>query len=1515
MIQRTLNIRVLAVTALVAIVAGGTIFVAHGWQVKRTARVFLTHADAREQAEKWLETADYLDRYLRLLPGDDAVRIRLAEAYGEGAETLSQKRQAVQLYYRALGTGAGAKEFVLRQRLAELLAETGRFVEAEQEARQVLAHDGEDARAHRALAIALWNQLADGSLAGQRTRQIGVAKSILEAQRRSPADVDAAMIAAALYREQPAVVVAEYPQLTEPERRQRADAALDKLVADAPQEHRAWLARHRYRELYKLPGADEDLQQALALAPQDPATVMTAAQYAFRRGQQLAREPEKEAESKAQFAKAKDYYASFALAKSVPLTPEWHLGLGAAQLELDELEAALATWRKGLEHFEQPTTQTRFYAQIAGALLADDRLDEARQPLDALDKILNGLDASVPRDMRLALQRSQDLRRVSWQIRTGKPLPAVGLLRHVIANLGRIDAQSDAPLRAWLMLGQAYSALGQWLDSASAYDRACTIQPRYAAAHASGANAWLLAGRADLASQRAEEAIALEPTLGVWFVLAVAQLELQSQRPLDEQDWKRVEQAVAVLQRATPAELGDSSWRLAVLRADYSIAKATGSGNREFGVSEALGTLREAEAKHPDSQAFWTQLMLYYEHLKAADQADRALAHLKSLPDSAGAAAVATAKLASVRGEFDRAVEILQTARKSLANKDQDQLRAELVNVALTKRDFPLARALVTAQHQEAPGDLAVLRRLAEIELENRNFAALEVWEQKLNALRPAGQPLAGYYRAWRLMLTAVEGDEEQLRAALQEQTKVAALRPSWAEAASLRGMIEQQLGRFEAAVVAYEQAIQLGERRTVIYEQLIALLDQLNRPADCEKYLTRMAAQLPLSQRLTELAGAHQIKGDRPAEAVALSRQGVELRPNDALARVWLGRLLLVTGEPALAETEFLKAIELAPRDVRCWNGLFSFYLRTNALEQARATLDKLVAAVELQPAERSFVLAQGHELLGDAEQAARHYREADRLSPTSIGVQLRLAGLLLRSDPRQAEASLRKALQIDAESAPARRMLAVLLASRGGEDDLREVERLLGKASDNDAIAGEDQRLRALLLAQRGGSSNLTRAVALLEPLVERGVGSGSGDRLILAQLYENLGRLSANKADIAARFESARQQILLVAARPEADPAHVAAFVGFLLRHDRRDEAAIWLSKLERTLSSQPRDNPEALAQFLRLCLDHGAVSFNKEWWQRLAKVETKPLRLLALEARHMAATEEQADVPALIESRAEQIVAKAKDEPEKLRLFRGLGDVCASAGLPQAAESWYRQLVAADPQQYHLVAGSLAKQGRFDDAIAFCEQAAKTDVSAQSAIVIAAILVDNSPGPADFQRAEPVLAKALQDFGTDVRLLYSLGVLRVLQNRYDESIVLFRKVIELDPQNVPAINNLALLLADNAASRQEALALIDKAIDISGMEADLLDTKGAILVYDGQSAAAVSLLEAAASSASSDPRYSFHLAAAYHDVGKTTEAKTELQAALSRQLESQVLTPTDRRLLDDLKSALVPKAVDR
>jgi tetratricopeptide (TPR) repeat protein len=434
--------------------------------------------------------------------------------------------------------------------------------------------------------------------------------------------------------------------------------------------------------------------------------------------------------------------------------------------------------------------------------------------------------------------------------------------------------------------------------------------------------------------------------------------------------------------------------------------------------------------------------------------------------------------------------------------------------------------------------------------------------------------------------------------------------------------------------------------------------------------------------------------------------------------------------------------------------------------------------------------------------------------------------------------------------------------LATRGGEAAWEESQRLLEPAGAQSTV--DEQRLQAVLLLRRGGKDNLRKARRILEKLTADAAQSTTEDYLLLARVLE-----------IEGLVDEAHQQYLAVVSREGVVPAYLLLYVDFLLRHGASNEATPWLEKLQQR---RPED-----------------------------------LSLLALRARWLRAQQRTPEIEPAVEALGERLLKKLpvddqKRAAEEAQLLQRIGNVYSGAEQHVAAERWYRRLVKLAPQRYAPLAVSLGRQNRRSEAVAVCVEAAKTDSSPQPAVIVANILTAGPATAAECDLAEPLLARALATHGNSVELLNAVAGVRVLEQRTDDAISLYRRIVAVKPGDALALNNLATLLSERSSTRPEALHSIDQAINVAGRLPVLLDTKGTVLIYDGKAAEAVSLLKEATTGSEPDPRFLFHLSLACERVGKQDDARAALKMARAGKLGQQLLTPADRQLLKELELKL-------
>jgi tetratricopeptide (TPR) repeat protein len=107
--------------------------------------------------------------------------------------------------------------------------------------------------------------------------------------------------------------------------------------------------------------------------------------------------------------------------------------------------------------------------------------------------------------------------------------------------------------------------------------------------------------------------------------------------------------------------------------------------------------------------------------------------------------------------------------------------------------------------------------------------------------------------------------------------------------------------------------------------------------------------------------------------------------------------------------------------------------------------------------------------------------------------------------------------------------------------------------------------------------------------------------------------------------------------------------------------------------------------------------------------------------------------------------------------------------------------------------------------------------------------------------------------------------------------------YRKVVDRDPGNSRALNNLAYVLVTYANQPDEALKLAQKAVELAPQDPDCADTLGWTLYQKGLYGPAIQHLERAASK-DGNVAWKYHLAMAYAKAGEPTRARTVLRAAL-------------------------------
>ena len=116
------------------------------------------------------------------------------------------------------------------------------------------------------------------------------------------------------------------------------------------------------------------------------------------------------------------------------------------------------------------------------------------------------------------------------------------------------------------------------------------------------------------------------------------------------------------------------------------------------------------------------------------------------------------------------------------------------------------------------------------------------------------------------------------------------------------------------------------------------------------------------------------------------------------------------------------------------------------------------------------------------------------------------------------------------------------------------------------------------------------------------------------------------------------------------------------------------------------------------------------------------------------------------------------------------------------------------------------------------------------------------------------------------------------------QHDAAIDMYKRVLDIDPSQVVALNNLAFALAVRRNMPSEALPLAKRAVALSPTNPTILDTLGWIHHLLGDNATAAKVMEQAVKTNTVNPEIRLHAAIVFAAVGSLPMAKNQLAVAL-------------------------------
>jgi len=160
-----------------------------------------------------------------------------------------------------------------------------------------------------------------------------------------------------------------------------------------------------------------------------------------------------------------------------------------------------------------------------------------------------------------------------------------------------------------------------------------------------------------------------------------------------------------------------------------------------------------------------------------------------------------------------------------------------------------------------------------------------------------------------------------------------------------------------------------------------------------------------------------------------------------------------------------------------------------------------------------------------------------------------------------------------------------------------------------------------------------------------------------------------------------------------------------------------------------------------------------------------------------------------------------------------------------------------------------------------------------------------------------------------------VLFLEGSIYERQKKFDEAESVFKRVLNLDPQNANALNYLGYMLADRGVKLEEALSYIKKAVQLDPSNGAYLDSLGWAYFKLGNYDVAEEQLRKASDKMNTDPTVQDHLGDLYQKTGRLKLAAVHWERALeewNRTVPAEVDTNSLAKTQKKLESAKVKLA---
>jgi tetratricopeptide (TPR) repeat protein len=654
-----------------------------------------------------------------------------------------------------------------------------------------------------------------------------------------------------------------------------------------------------------------------------------------------------------------------------------------------------------------------------------------------------------------------------------------------------------------------------------------------------------------------------------------------------------------------------------------------------------------------------------------------------------------------------------------------------------------------------------------------------------------------------------------------------------------------EMAGEPQLALTTYREAFARTPNDTQVLVRLVAALHKANEFDEAQAILDKMGQQDQSNPDLQRLQVDNDFRRGDITSASETLQQLVERDPNDTMLKLSYARVLILRQEFAKAEALLNDLRAKTPDSILVVRAQLRLYLQQGNVDKAIQVCNEVVD--QLRNATAHMVRAEMLISLKQDAKAMEDLGQAIALEPQNVATWEARARVYSGSGRiPEAVSDARRAIALSPEEPRIQKLAAALFIASGKQSLLREAEALLDKALSDQANSQEkkDPELRAYKA----------------RTLILRGTGPAIEEaRLLLRQVTTDYPKY-VNGWELMTQLELNQEE-----------PGRALDYATRGLAHNEQNKQLLLLKAVaEKRLSP----SVAALTTLPSLAKQYpNDVGILIEWADAYARA-SRPEKAVELLSSKLA------DFSGPAHRRCEIALAAALYTDQKR----------------DKAKTLFETLIAAepnDPTPVMTLGQLLRKEKRWTEVNHLLNMWRTTNPrDAETATNMARILAGSGDKEA-LHMAEDQLRMILDPNPESVSTLVLLGMLMQDAGRNEEASRLNRRILDLDPNNVIAINNLSWMLCDqpspSAEAIKEALDLANRGLHLMPDYMDLLDTRGVVYYRMGDMAKAeadlVQCIKLFPVNSPQSAAPQFHLARAQAAMNRRTEAVDHLKIALN------------------------------